>query len=76
MVAVFQVDEGAELGGEVFAALVVLSLKFLDEKMVILVLVGLFVSGGVVEVEGEKITSLSYRRNYCVSNNIDQLVKI
>ena len=58
MVAVFLVDEGAKLGGEVFAALVVLSLRFLDEKMVILVLVGLFIFGGVVEVEGEKIANV------------------
>ena len=58
MIAVFQVHEGAKLGGEVFAALVVFSLKFLDEKVVILVMVGLFISGVVVKVEGKKIKRL------------------
>src|SRR4030042_2509571 len=58
MMVVFQVHEGAKLGSEVFSPLVVLSLRFVDEKMVILVFVRFFVSGGVVEVEGEKIIYL------------------
>jgi hypothetical protein len=54
MVVVFKVDDGAKLGGEVFAALIVLSLKLLDEKMVILVLVRRFIFGGVVTESGKR----------------------
>ena len=49
------------LGAKFSAALVVWGLKFLDEKMVILVLVGLFISGVVVEVKGENIIYLFKR---------------
>ena len=47
---VFLVDEGAKLRSKIFPALVVVSLRFLDEEMVILVFVRFIGSGIVIEV--------------------------